>query len=352
MNEENPWRNGIYLSDGNTGVVFKIEGNKVYMYSAAYYDFPDEDEPYKEGTVKFGDFGPAREEIKEASGGVENCNFEIDLGVIYYKGVLNAEKTMFWSWGFWNKLETIEWLSSEEFDNKRYQREYFMECFCPYKIQPENKGKFIWLSGPPGAGKSTTGQLLSKNSDFVYYEADCTLACLNPFVPNDVKNPTEAAFTQKPVKGYSRKFIKASKERKKISEALHKGQLDVDFTPMYPFYTLIAEYINYQHERIGGNFAVAHAVTSRAIRDVIRKVIPDCIFVILSLTEETQLKRVIQRHGEDNADSLVEWFSKIFALYEGPGENEQNTFNIDITDEMTPEDVQAKVLEVLSDNGL
>ena len=67
---------------------------------------------------------------------------------------------------------------------------------CPYEIRPENQGKLVWLSGPPGAGKSTTGQLMGRHAGWRYYEADCSMYGLNPFVPLSFDNPTLGAFQQ------------------------------------------------------------------------------------------------------------------------------------------------------------
>ena len=41
---------------------------------------------------------------------------------------------------------------------------------------------------------------MGKDAGYVYYEADCAMAFLNPFVPTDVDNPTLAAFKQRPLK--------------------------------------------------------------------------------------------------------------------------------------------------------
>ena len=53
---------------------------------------------------------------------------------------------------------------------------------CPHvKLQPGKPGKVFWLSGPPGAGKSTTCQLMAREKDFVFYEGDATSSFVNPF---------------------------------------------------------------------------------------------------------------------------------------------------------------------------
>ena len=90
----------------------------------------------------------------------------------------------------------------------------------------------IWISGPPGLGKSTSAQLLSRehgfvyneadcffgfrmtannkqrstkiNKDkqrFVYYEADCFFGLRNPYIPPDVENPTLATRMQRKLIG-------------------------------------------------------------------------------------------------------------------------------------------------------
>ena len=39
----------------------------------------------------------------------------------------------------------------------------------PYKIQPEYQGRLVWLTGPPGTGKSTTAQLLGRLKGWLTY---------------------------------------------------------------------------------------------------------------------------------------------------------------------------------------
>ena len=125
---------------------------------------------------------------------------------------------------------------------------------------------------------------------------------------------------------------------------------NVDWDKMKPGYTILAKDINVQKKRIGGNFSIAEAVPSRAFRDHIRQTIPDCIFITLTIAKEAQMKRLKARHGDDMSEGMLEVLSNIHELYELPGENEPNTFNVDITDDMKPQDVMKKVLDILKNN--
>ena len=112
----------------------------------------------------------------------------------------------------------------------------------------------------------------------------------------------------------------------------------------------MAKHVSAQKKRIGGSFSIAQAVTSKKIRDHIRLTIPDCIFITLTMAKEAQMKRIKARHGDDMSGGMLEVLSNIHELYELPGENEPNTFNVDITDDMKPQDVMGKVLEILDKN--
>ena len=62
-------------------------------------------------------------------------------------------------------------------------------------------GKLLWFSGAPGMGKSTSAQLLARENDYVYYEADAFNMMLNPFNPLDSENPSVETLKQKVLKG-------------------------------------------------------------------------------------------------------------------------------------------------------
>ena len=114
--------------------------------------------------------------------------------------VIEDGKTMY-TIGVWNDLSIHKWQSEDDLKHLSHDRDSFLEPNCEYNIQPENQGKLIWLTGSPGAGKSTVGHLMSKEAGYVYYEGDCTDNFLNPFISSSLRaNPTKYAFRQKPLK--------------------------------------------------------------------------------------------------------------------------------------------------------
>ena len=66
--------------------------------------------------------------------------------------------------------------------------------------KPEKEGKIVWFSGVPGAGKSTTAQMMAKEKGYVYYEADCTMGFTNPYLDIHAENVFNAQCEAKPLK--------------------------------------------------------------------------------------------------------------------------------------------------------
>ena len=95
-------------------------------------------------------------------------------------------------------------------------------------------------------------------------------------------------------------------------------------------------------------FQTAFAVFSRAQRDIIRRTLGnDVIFFILHLTRETNRKRIVARHGDDNAGEFDKIMDSMTKMYESAGKDEKNAFDVHITENMTPDDVAKEVLDIL-----
>ena len=153
---------------------------------------------------------------------------------------------------------------------------------------------------------------MARNDDYVYYEADCTANCLNPFVPVDVEEPTKAAFRQKPIKIQSREFLERIKHPKSVGEKMEQRKFDeITDEELIPHCQTLAEEVDKQRKRIGGNFVVAYAIHSQGVRNHIRKTLPDCIFIVLTLSKDVQRKRLLARHGEKTEKHVIEWLSVV-----------------------------------------
>ena len=110
----------------------------------------------------------------------------------------------------------------------------------------------------------------------------------------------------------------------------------------------MAQDIKFQRERVGGNFVIARAIESKEARDQIRNILTDCIFIILTITKEKQEERILARHGDGEAGKgVVKCLTGFHEWFGLPEKDEENTYNINITDNMTPEDVMRSVLDLL-----
>ena len=122
-----------------------------------------------------------------------------------------------------------------------------------------------------------------------------------------------------------------------------------------PFYHEMCKDILAEKNRIGGKWAVAQAVPTRELRDEIRKDLgPQCIFITLSLSAETNMKRVEARHSDgDEAfkKMICEWLNNMFKAYEPAQPDEENAINIVIGPEMSKDDVIKEILKRVEMHG-
>ena len=79
-------------------------------------------------TIRWGDFGPAKKEVADAveGGGRTEYNIEIDFaGMIKTCGIVNEAGTVIKSWGMTNSVETLRWLSPDDVERRREDRDDF-----------------------------------------------------------------------------------------------------------------------------------------------------------------------------------------------------------------------------------
>ena len=74
------------------------------------------------------------------------------------------------------------------------------------------------------------------------------------------------------------------------------------------YYGAMCEDIKSLKKRIGGNWAIAHVVFSRIVRDTMREILgPDLTFIHLTMDKEDKLKRLQKRHdGNEQFIAMME----------------------------------------------
>ena len=340
-NSPSPWKNGHYL--GRPGFLRQmcfIENNEFLMH-------PANGRPSIEtkGIISYGNFGEAHPDVVSVTG-KEIYNVEMRLLNGFWKvnGILSEDSKKVTFYGSASSVDCYEWMSEEEVTR-------YIELGDPvdappnhYKIEPENQGPLLWITGAPGLGKSTTADMLSKKANYVYYEADAFLWHLNPYIPPDIdESSRENLLDQNILKGVSQERLDiVSKGLSQIVLMCQGMKYDIDKTR--ELYTIMCQDIVKEQKRIGGNWAVAQAVPTRVLRDQIRsKMGKNLIFIVLHMKKEDQIARLKVRHGDD--ETLIEPLSNIYDIFEPAGVGEPNTIHIEVTKEMSRETVVEKIID-------
>lgn len=335
MDQKQPWLDGYYKCKGGFIKSFVVTNNK--MVSTIGQKF--------EMNLKSGDFGEADAKMSELTG-TKNFNVEVSFHAMGKEmkelGVLVDDGKKF----FVNTLMGLaewEWVTEEEGKLLAKDGDPIEAPPSHHKVQPENQGRLIWITGPPGFGKSTTAQLLSREHGYVYYEGDCFSGLRNPYIPPDVENPSLAQMNQKMLVG------EGIEERREVChqgvkqfEALMKGD-GYEVEPMKAFYREMCRDIKRERARIGGDWAIATVISSRSLRDLVRQELgPELEIAVVEMTLEQQVERIRKRHkGNEQA---VDMLKKFYNICDPAEENEPNTLAVKVTTAMTPHDVMNIIL--------
>ena len=123
-----PWKNGYWVNKSMNVMIFIIEGEKMAGKHLVALDYPDIEGGGWECTIKFGDFGPAKKEIADAVAGGEDARYNVEIdfaGMFKMNGIVNETGTEIKSWGMTNSVETMTWLSPEDVERRREDRDDF-----------------------------------------------------------------------------------------------------------------------------------------------------------------------------------------------------------------------------------
>ena len=75
-------------------------------------------------------------------------------------------------------------------------------------------------------------------------------------------------------------------------------------------------------------------------------VCPNVVFIVLNMTDGCRRVRLKGRHNSDG--ELPDNLGKLFQEFEPAGDGEENAYNIEVSDDMTREEVLGKVLEIIA----
>ena len=116
-----------------------------------------------------------------------------------------------------------------------------------------------------------------------------------------------------------------------------------------PLYKRLIENVVKQKERLGGTFAVAHAIPIRKTREYMSEIAgADLIFIVMNLSNNCVAARLKQWHGDSGITTAL---AKMHSKFQPAGEGERNSYNVTIEENMSKQEVMQKILDILNTIG-
>jgi len=239
----------------------------------------------------------------------------------------------------------LRWITPEEAAIIRNrEKEAAAAPKVPYPLQPGNQGKIVFMSGPPGSGKSTIAGIIAKQEKFVFYEGDGFFLGFNPYVfPNE--SQVDARSEKPALIGPGM----AARGGAMVGWLYNQYQLahneTTDRSPTDYYFNLMAENIKAERERVGGDWIVAFALKKRLDRDIFRKVIgADLLSIVLDISLELVTER-LQGRGKGEEELAKEHWQHQPAV-----KGEPRTVGFEIIRSRSKQENANAVLQLIKNN--
>jgi len=344
MSNTQMWLDGIYkqVFNGKVIAIVTVKGEDATM------DVIVNDDPEEIRIAKKVDFKETDKKIFDLTGkeSYDLCVTDPTKPEDELFGVVNEDGkvvTFMARFGFVFTLELIEEAEAKALkDAAENDKDPVDAPPNHYTLRPGHVGKFVFISGAPGFGKSSTARRMMEKEGFVYYEGDCFMGHKNPYLPPGNNSAIDALLAAKHLKGVSKERKEAVKNAGKEWMKVVNGE---DFN-LDDLYSNMCEDILRERNRVGGDWVVAQAVPTRHLRDLIKsKLGPELLFVVLNLDEDHHRERLGPRTQQFSEEIVDVWMKIKFE----PGEDdEENVFDLKITREMKLDDVVGEIMRKIS----